>query len=170
VLRGEKEKHRDWIYSHLDDGRILRDSRWLLEIAKAGKGEKFFDCGESRDGTGYRDVTNSSDPEVKAARARFAAILATMPEPKPREGATPKAQKKMKKADAANDTKPAADRVARFGQRDKNHDGRISHDEFMSTLAGNDKAAGEVRFKKLDTNHDGSLTKGEFLANGAKTK
>lgn len=50
VLRGEKEKHRDWIYSHLDDGRVLRDVRWLLEINKGGKGEKFFDCGESRDG------------------------------------------------------------------------------------------------------------------------
>ncbi len=25
VLRGEADKHRDWIYSHLDDGRILRE-------------------------------------------------------------------------------------------------------------------------------------------------
>ena len=45
VLRGEKEKHRDWIHSHLDDGQILRDSRWLLEIAKGGRGERFYDCG-----------------------------------------------------------------------------------------------------------------------------
>lgn len=27
VLRGETKKHRNWIYSYLDDGRILRDSR-----------------------------------------------------------------------------------------------------------------------------------------------
>jgi arylsulfatase A len=179
VLRGEKEKHRDWIYSHLDDGRVLRDSRWLLEIAKGGKGEKFFDCGESRDGTGYKDVTRSTDPEVKTARARFAEILAKMPEPKPREGVEPKPGKKKqtKKEDGAPG-KPAAettpplskDRAVRFAQRDLNHDGVISHDEFMSTLAGNDKAAGEARFKKLDTNGDGFLTKEEFLANGAKTK
>lgn len=167
VLRGEKEKHRDWIYSHLDDGRVLRDQRWLLEIAKGGKGEKFFDCGESRDGTGYKDVTKSTDPEAKAARARFAEILARMPEPKPREGTTPRARKKE---DGAAGTKPSADRVARFAQRDKNHDGVISHDEFMSTLANlNDKAAGEVRFKKLDANHDGSLTKEEFLGTPGKT-
>jgi arylsulfatase A len=86
VLRGEKEKHRDWIYSHLDDGRLLRDSRWLLQLGPGAKGEKFFDCGESRDGTGYKDVTTSEDAEVKAARARFAKILSEIPEPKPREG------------------------------------------------------------------------------------
>jgi arylsulfatase A len=168
VLRGEKEKHRDWIYSHLDDGRVLRDSRWLLEIPKGGKAAKFHDCGESRDGTGYKDVTNSTDPEVKAARARFADILARMPEPKPRDGMTPNPQKK--KGDAASGAKPSEDRMARFRQRDKNHDGAIDHDEFMSTIAGTDKAAGEVRFKKLDTNNDGSITKEEFLANGAKAK
>ncbi len=83
VLRGEADKHRDWIYSHLDDGRILRDSRWLLEIAKGGKGEAFYDCGDSRDGSGYKEVTSSTDPEVKQARERFAAILKQMPEPKP---------------------------------------------------------------------------------------
>ncbi|MBM3891473.1 MAG: hypothetical protein FJ388_20365, partial [Verrucomicrobia bacterium] len=170
VLRGEKEKHRDWIYSHLDDGRVLRDSRWLLEIAKAGKGEKFFDCGESRDGTGYKDVTSSTDSEVKAARARFAEILAKMPDPKPREGATPKPQKKMKNADSVAATKPSDDRVARFGQRDKNHNGVIDHEEFMSTIAGTDKAAGEARFKRLDTNNDGSITKEEFLGTAAKAK
>lgn len=91
VLRGEKDAHRDWIYSHLDDGRVLRDSRWLLEIPVGGKGGKFFDCGESRDGTGYKEVTGSSDPEVKAARARFAEILAKMPEPKPGNRAAKKA-------------------------------------------------------------------------------
>lgn len=85
---------RNWIYSHLDDGRVLRDERWLLEIAKGGKGEKFFDCGESRDGDGYKDVSESADPEVKAARARFAAVLAALPEPKPRDGTTPQPDKK----------------------------------------------------------------------------
>jgi hypothetical protein len=70
-----------------------------LEIANGGHAKKFFDCGESRDGTGYKDVTDSTDPEVKAARKRFADILATMPEPKPREGVEPKpGKKKQKKA------------------------------------------------------------------------
>ncbi len=96
LLRGETAQHRDWIYSYLDDGRVLRDSRWLLQIAMGGKGEKFFDCGESRDGTGYKSVTDADGPEAKAARARFATILAALPEPKPRADAEPGGKKKRK--------------------------------------------------------------------------
>ena len=84
VLRGETEGHRDWIYAHYEVGRVLRDAHWLLEVAAGGAQERFFHCGESRDGTGYMDVTASIDPEVQTARRRFAAILASMPEPKPR--------------------------------------------------------------------------------------
>lgn len=162
VLRGEKETHRDWIYSHLDDGRVLRDSRWLLELAKGGKGEKFFDCGESRDGSGYKDVTNSTDPEVKAARERFAAILAKIPEPKPHEqSGAQKGKKAMQAEKPVND-----DKNARFAFRDQNKDGRIDHEEFIKTAASKDPAANEARFKKLDTNHDGGIAKEEFLSEG----
>jgi hypothetical protein len=83
VLRGEAPQHRDWNYSHLQDGRISRDERWLLEIDKTTHAERFYDCGAPRDGTGYRDVTGPTDVEVRTARARFAAILATIPEPVP---------------------------------------------------------------------------------------
>lgn len=180
VLRGEKEKHRDWIYSHLDDGRVLRDSRWLLEIDKGGKDKKFFDCGESRDGTGYRDVTTSADPEVKAARSKFSSILAGIPEPKPHEGMTAKEMKKSKadkkakgmvKAGEGEKPAPASapppasmkDRDSRFAFRDQNKDGRIDHDEFMKTASGKDPKANEARFKKFDGNQDGGISKEEFL-------
>ena len=55
-------------------GRVLRDERWLLEIPMQGKPERFFDCGACRDGSAYKDVTGSNDPEVKA---RFAQLEAT---------------------------------------------------------------------------------------------
>jgi hypothetical protein len=55
---------------------MLRDGRWLLE----GDG-RFYYCGDNRDGKGYRDVTDSDDPEVLAARKRFAAILTGLPGP-----------------------------------------------------------------------------------------
>ena len=99
VLRGETGRHRDWIYAHHEDGRVLRDPHWLLEIAAGGGKERFFHCGESRDGTGYQDVTASTDPGVMAARRRFAEILATMPEPK-RHDVKAKAEKKKAKKQA----------------------------------------------------------------------
>ena len=81
ILRGAAGSQREWIFSYLAYERMLRDRRWLLE----GKGT-FYDCGESRDGRGYKDVTNSLDPEVKAARARFAKILEKLPAPPPERG------------------------------------------------------------------------------------
>jgi arylsulfatase A len=86
VVTGKQPRHREWIYSHLDAGRLIRDERWLLQIPMRGNDVKFFDCGACRDGSTYKDVTDSNDPEVKAARARFDSIVASLPEPKPNEG------------------------------------------------------------------------------------
>jgi arylsulfatase A len=49
---------------------MIRTQRWLLD----GRG-RFFDCGELRDEQGYRDVTDSDDPEVAAAKERLQSIL-----------------------------------------------------------------------------------------------
>ncbi len=81
LLRGEKGPTREWIYSYLADRQILRTKRWLLENNGPGHPGRFFDCGNSRDGTGYRDVTDSTNPEVLAARRRFKEILADKPLP-----------------------------------------------------------------------------------------
>lgn len=157
VLRGEKEKHRDWIYSHLDDGRLLRDERWLLEIGKGGEKVRFFDCGDSRDGSGYRDVTNSAEPGARAARERFDGILASLPEPKPHPGMAEKNK---------NKTPPA--KVSRFALRDKNQDGRIDRQEFLDTASGKDPAGVEARFKMFDADGDGGVTREEFEAKTGK--
>jgi arylsulfatase A len=75
VLAGKKGP-RQWIFSVFTDKRFLRDKRWLLD----GRG-RFYDCGNNRTGEGYKDVTNSTDPEVVAARKRFAQILEDLPAP-----------------------------------------------------------------------------------------
>lgn len=80
-LLGRKGNPRDWIFSYLRDQRVLRDRRWLLE----GDG-KFYDCGDRRDGEGYKDVTNSREPDALAARKRFDEILRELPAPPPAEG------------------------------------------------------------------------------------
>ncbi|NOR15271.1 MAG: sulfatase-like hydrolase/transferase [Candidatus Aminicenantes bacterium] len=76
TLRNPSITHREWLYSYLNDKRLLRDKRWLLD----GNG-RFFDCGNNRNGDGYRDVTDSEDSEVEAARKRFRKILTTLPGP-----------------------------------------------------------------------------------------
>jgi hypothetical protein len=41
---------------------------------------KLFDCGESRNGSGYKDTTAHPSPEA-AAKKRFEAILRSLPAP-----------------------------------------------------------------------------------------
>ncbi len=75
-LAGKPGRKREWIFSYLGYDRMLRDRRWLLE----GDG-RMFDCGDSRDGSGYREVTTEMGPEVIAARKRFQDVLAQLPAP-----------------------------------------------------------------------------------------
>jgi hypothetical protein len=88
LLRGQRIATREWIYSYLGDRQILRTKRWLLEDNGPGHPGRFYDCGDSRDGTGYKDVTKSTTPEVLAAKKRFKEILAdkTLPFVKEKKG------------------------------------------------------------------------------------
>lgn len=75
MLLGRAYTPREWIFTQMDEARWLRDKRWLLD----GNG-RFWDCADLRDETvGYRDVTESTDDEVIAARRRFEAILDGFP-------------------------------------------------------------------------------------------
>jgi len=78
LLQGKPFKERAWIFSYYKFQRMLRDKRWLLD----GNG-RFFDCGTERAEVGYRDVTDSGEPDVLAARKRFSAILEGLPGPDP---------------------------------------------------------------------------------------
>lgn len=80
-LRGETDTTRDWIFSYISDARILRTKRWLLEDNSPHHYGRLYDCGDSRDGTGYRNVTSSEDVEVAEIKKRFAALLETLPAP-----------------------------------------------------------------------------------------
>jgi arylsulfatase A len=77
ILRGEATDTRDWVFSYLADRRVLRTKRYLLEGNSPSDFGALFDCGSSRDGTGYQDVTNSNSPEVAAVKRRMLEILAS---------------------------------------------------------------------------------------------
>lgn len=81
ILRGEQTDVREWVFSYLGDRRVLRTKRWLLENNSPGRYGTLFDCGDSRNGVGYRDVTDSTDSEVLEVRRWFDEILATKPVP-----------------------------------------------------------------------------------------
>lgn len=81
ILRGERANSRDWIYSYIGNRRIVRTRRWLLEDNTPQDFGRLYDCGDSRDGSGCREVTDSSDAEVLKARRMMQEILADKPVP-----------------------------------------------------------------------------------------
>ena len=80
-LRGEMKPLRRWIYAPLGGQRVVRTKRWLLENNSMNAFGQLYDCGTSRDGTGYQDVTASQHPDAVAARKWMREILADKPVP-----------------------------------------------------------------------------------------
>ena len=71
VLRGETQKHHEWLFTALRDGRMIRDDRFILQ----GDG-RIVDAGG-------KDVTDTD--EGKAARQKFDALLERLPPPSPQQ-------------------------------------------------------------------------------------
>lgn len=85
-FRGETKPLREWIYQYLGPHRIVRTKRWLLEKNTMSDFGRLYDCGDSRDGTSYREVTDSQNPEVLAARKLMREVLADKPAPNVKAG------------------------------------------------------------------------------------
>ena len=69
-------------------------------------------------------------------------------------------------AAARPDGKPKQDRAAMFERRDKNHDGKLSREEFM--VGQPDPEAAKLRFDQWDIDKDGFLSRDEFIHLGGK--
>jgi arylsulfatase A-like enzyme len=81
VLEGKPGK-REYLYSYIAGEQIVRDRRWLLEQVHESREGTFWDCGDITAGSSrdnpvdfYKNVSDSDDPEVLAARERFNEIL-----------------------------------------------------------------------------------------------
>jgi arylsulfatase A-like enzyme len=109
TLKDENHRHRDWVFSYLGPGRLIRDDRWLLIDPGLSQSVKFFDCGDSRSAMGYKDVTKATDGDFATARERLTSILKNLPGPEkyaglkvPAPGEEGKAKGKGKKKKAAS--------------------------------------------------------------------
>lgn len=116
--------------------------------------------------------------EAKAAHAKLKALLAAHQGPREEyfvkqskafggeagENADGvKKGKAGKKAAAKAEPKPAEGdpKVARFKERDADHDGKITFAEFASSMPN--KKVAEERFQQRDLDHDGAISLEEFL-------
>ena len=79
-LKGESNRHREWIYAYTGAVQVLRTKTHLLEARSPLFGKpkgRFYATGNERFGKGYRRVED--DPEHAGARRRFDAVLDELP-------------------------------------------------------------------------------------------
>lgn len=109
----------------------------------------------------------ASQPEVAAS---LRSLLSGQPEAKPqvRPAGAAKAAGQGRKVSAGKPGRKPIDRAALFARRDKDGDGRLTREEFLSGQPDPDEAP--KRFVRFDTDGDGYLSRDEFIRAGAKAK
>lgn len=177
-LRGEKGNPKDALYVWYNPSggasakyEFAHDAHYKLYADG-----RFFDTvADDREKTPLKEADLS--PEGKAAYAKFKALLDAHRGPrddyfikqtKPFGGEAGEDADGVKKAKAGKKTAEEDPKVARFKERDADHDGKITYQEFQSSMA--DKKIAKERFEARDLNKDGSLTLEEFLATFPKSK
>ncbi len=136
-------------------GRSIRTSRYrMVEWKVPGQSAESaeFELYDYESDPLERKNLASEKPEVVAQLQKQ---LATHPEAKPqwKENATP-----------APTAAPTSDRNAMFDRRDRNGDGKLTREEFLSALKNDAKAP--ARFERFDKNGDGELSRDEFVKQG----
>ena len=140
-------------------GRAVRTNRYrLVEWKKPGATPEtaILELYDYENDPGETKNLAAGQPEVVA---NLRAMLATQPEAK--------AQIKTNQPAAEAKPKPAAtDRNQLFEQKDADHDGKLTREEFLAKQPDPDKAP--ARFTRFDSDGDGVLTRDEFVGMGKK--
>ena len=144
-------------------GYSIRDARWRLTLwcdrwTSEVVAKELYD--EQNDPA--ESVNVADRPEHRAVVEALSKHLPKLPDPP--QAASGGKGAKSGKAGSAGPAKPPRDREAMFRQRDKDGDGRLTFDEFMTHQP--DPEAAKDRFKPFDTNGDGFLSREEFVAGG----
>ena len=136
-------------------GRAVRTERYRLVEWKQVAASADTAILELYDYVADPDETKNLAGEQPEVVAQLRAILARQPEAKP--------QIHVQGAPAAKQ-----DRAAMFDRRDKNHDGRLSREEFLEGQPDPNEAP--KRFLRFDTDKDGFLSRDEFINMGGTNR
>ena len=142
-------------------GYSIRDARWRLTLWRdANNGEIVA--------TELYDEQNDPAETVNlATKPEHKPVIETLSKSLPPLLKGKKGLEKKKTSQAA-DAKPAKDRNAMFDDKDKNHDGKLTREEFMANQPDPELAG--KRFSTFDTDKNGSLNREEFVTQGGKAK
>ena len=124
-------------------GRAIRDARYrMVEWKKPGApaDEAIIELYDYESDPAETANVAAQQPDIVA---RMRAVLAEQPEAKP---------------------PLSGDRVALFDKKDKDHDGKLTREEFLEGQTDPDKAP--ARFLQFDANKDGVLSRDEFIFSG----
>ncbi len=138
-------------------GYSVRDPRWRLTLWRDRNNSEIVATelyDEKNDPA--ESVNVASNPENKATVEALTKYL-------PATAAMKSAAKP-----AAAPAKPKLDRAALFEKKDKDHDGRLSREEFLANQP--DPEAAKTRFDQWDVDKDGFLSRDEFVNMGGKRK
>ncbi len=140
-------------------GRAVRTERYRLVEWKPAGAPADTAILELYDYAADPGETKNLAAEQPEIVARLRAILAKQPEAKP--------QWRASAAAATTTAKPGRDRGEMFTRRDKNQDGQLTREEFLTDQPDPDKAP--QRFTQFDADGNGRLSREEFVS-GGKTK
>jgi N-acetylgalactosamine-6-sulfatase len=166
-----KPLHWEWLFrvqgeNYTPPMLAMRDGDWKLFVNHRGSDAQLFnipqDIGEEH------DVAAAHSEVVKSLTEKALTWMKSLPPSKARDEvmATGKPQDGGRPAATSTPQKPAVDRAAIFKQKDTNHDGNLTLDEYLNRFP--DQAEGRRRFPTFDTNQDGKLTEEEFVRAGRK--
>ena len=169
LVEGKDVPWRDFVVSEVNvsaEARMVRTARYKYMIfAEGDNREQFFDMEKDPGETNNR----IADPALAAEVARHRDLLDRWrKETRDETGQRPVVEKGQGKRNRPTDadTQPARDRTAIFDNRDKNHDNKLSLDEFLANQP--DSALAKKRFERWDTDKDGFLSREEFVNQAAK--
>jgi len=179
-LRGEKGNPKDALYVWYNPSggakaqyEFAHEARYKLYA----DGRLFDTVADDRENTPLKGTDLSA--EAKAARTKLQAVLDANKGPRDEyfvkqteafggEAGGKKGKAGKKASPPGAKTAETDPKAARFNERDADHDGKITYEEFQSSMP--DKKIAKERFESRDLNKDGNLTLEEFLATFPKTK